>query len=158
MDITSIQPERARLGEHAAQSAPRPDSGGSFRTTLRRVGSDGVLVDRQRSFMSATARGHRNHDADPSVEARRTAASFVASALIAPVLAQLRENSQAAPPFAPTRGEQQFRELADADLAQRIALSRGFGLVDRLAQDLLEASGERGDARSAIDQLRAATT
>lgn len=70
-------------------------------------------------------------------ETRRTAEQFVAKAFVEPVLASLREHSQAAPPFAPTQAEKQFRALADARLAQDVVRHARLPIVERLARDLL---------------------
>ena len=70
-------------------------------------------------------------------ETRRAAEQFVAKAFIEPVLASVRESSQAAPPFAPTPAELQLRSLADARLAQDVVKHARLPIVDRLARDLL---------------------
>lgn len=70
-------------------------------------------------------------------ETRRVAEQFVAKAFIEPVLASVRESSQAAPPFAPTPAELQLRSLADARLAQEVVKHARLPIVDRLARDLL---------------------
>ncbi len=69
-------------------------------------------------------------------KARDTAERLVAVVLVQPILKQVRESNQAAPPFQPTRGEQQFQSMLDAKLAQEIAQSARFPLVDRLARDM----------------------
>lgn len=78
----------------------------------------------------------------PPERARDVAEQYVSIALVQPLLKQLRETSNAAPPFAPTQAEKQFRALTDADLAQRIVQAKQFPLVDRLARDLLKRGGE----------------
>jgi Rod binding domain-containing protein len=80
--------------------------------------------------------------ATPQARAREVAEQYVSIALVQPLLKQLRETSNAAPPFAPTQAEKQFRALTDADLAQRIVKAKQFPLVDRLAHDLLKRGGE----------------
>ena len=71
-------------------------------------------------------------------EAREAAEKLVAQTLILPVLKQLRESNEAAPPFAPTEGEKQFGALMDQQIAEDITKAAGFPLVDRLARDLLK--------------------
>ena len=69
-------------------------------------------------------------------KARDTAERLVAVVLIQPILKQMRESNQAAEPFKPTRGEQQFQGMMDAKIAQDITQSARFPLVDRLARDM----------------------
>lgn len=74
-------------------------------------------------------------------KAREAAEGLVGVVLVQPILKQLRESNQAAPPFQPTRGEQQFRSMLDAKLAQEITRSARFPLVDRLARDMRDRLG-----------------
>lgn len=74
--------------------------------------------------------------------ARRAAESFVSLALIQPVLKQLRETNMAEAPFAPGEVEKQFGPLLDAEISRRITRASNFGLVDRVAELLLERGGE----------------
>ena len=74
-------------------------------------------------------------------EAREAAEEFVAGALVLPVLKQLRETSSAWGPFAPGQHEKTFGGLLDQEIASRIVQASNFGLVDRLAHDLLKHSG-----------------
>lgn len=69
-------------------------------------------------------------------EARDAAEKLVATVLVEPILKQVRENNNAAPPFQPTHGERQFRSMLDAKLAQEITRSARFPLVERLARDV----------------------
>lgn len=70
-------------------------------------------------------------------ETREAAEALVAKTFIEPILAQMRESTDAAPPFAPTQAEKQFRALADAQLAQSVVERAHLPIVDRLARDLL---------------------
>ena len=79
----------------------------------------------------------------PQDRARDAAEQFVALTFVQPVLKELRESSQAAPPFAPGEGEKQFRALLDAELARRIVHKERYALVDRVARDLLNPHGPR---------------
>jgi hypothetical protein len=65
------------------------------------------------------------------------AEQLVAGVLVLPVLDQLRESSQAAPPFAPGDAERRFGPLLDQALADRITRSANFPLVDRVREHLL---------------------
>lgn len=96
------------------------------------------LLDEQRSFAAVLARGQSANTMMPQAKAREAAMQLVAVALVQPILKELRDTNSAAPPFAPTQGEQQFRALMDAELAQRVVQAARFPLVDRLAQELLD--------------------
>lgn len=92
------------------------------------------MIERQRDFSAVIAR-----DDTPASEqgsARRAAEDFVAMAFVEPLLAQLREGNNAAPPFAPGPGEKQFGEIMDQVLSRQIVRASNFGLVDRLEADL----------------------
>jgi Rod binding domain-containing protein len=107
----------------------------------RRTPADS-LAGVQRSFLNVL--GKQVPDSSPSTPAERArdvAEQYVAIALVQPLLKQFRETSNAAPPFAPTPAEKQFRALTDADLAQQIVRAKQFPLVDRLARDLLIRGG-----------------
>lgn len=98
----------------------------------------------QQTFLAALGRADptgTDKNSPPEERARETARQFVAQALIHPLLKQLRESSNAAPPFAPTQAEKQFRALQDVGLAHQIAHASHFPLIDRLARDLLMRSG-----------------
>ncbi|MFM9996797.1 MAG: hypothetical protein ACKVU4_13470 [Phycisphaerales bacterium] len=98
----------------------------------------GGLAEEQRSFAAVLARGQSANTMTPQAKAREAAMQLVAVALVQPILKELRDTNSAAPPFAPTQGEQQFRALMDAELAQRVVQAARFPLVDRLAQELLD--------------------
>lgn len=71
-------------------------------------------------------------------DAERAARQLVAVSLVQPALKQMREGTWAAPPFAPSSGERQFRALMDAELAQDLVDHSRWPLVDRLARDVRE--------------------
>jgi Rod binding domain-containing protein len=106
-----------------------------------------ALAARQESFLDVIARGQplgkqgtvaaTGRDEERLAEARDAASQLVAITFVQPVLQQLRDSNDAAPPFAPTQGERQFRALLDAELAGEITRAAQFPLVDRLARDLL---------------------
>jgi hypothetical protein len=70
-------------------------------------------------------------------EAREAAELLVSTTFVEPVFKQMRESERTAPPFAPSEGEKQFRALLDTRLAQEMVKSARWGLVDRVARDLL---------------------
>lgn len=95
-------------------------------------------VTDQRDFARALAVENRLNDSAGDAERARDAAERLVSAtFIEPLLAQMRESSQAAPPFAPTQAEKQLRALADTMTAQRIVRAARMPLVDRIAADLM---------------------
>lgn len=77
----------------------------------------------------------------PEESARQSAEELVAISLVQPALASLRENSQAAEPFAPTSAEKQFGSILDARRAQEIVRAKGFPLVDAIASRMLGQAG-----------------
>ncbi len=97
----------------------------------------------QRSFGDVLARSSAGEETGPEA-ARRAAERFVAQTLVSPLLKQLREQSWAAPPFAPSSGEKQFVSLQDAHTANSISRASNFPLVDRIAQDLLDRARAGG--------------
>lgn len=101
-----------------------------------------ATTEAQRSFLAVLGK----HTSDqwvqtPEEKAREAAEKFVSMSLVQPLLKQLRSSNSAAPPFAPTPAEKQFRALMDADLAQRIVKAKQFPLIDTLAQRLLGSDG-----------------
>ncbi|MEM1071768.1 MAG: hypothetical protein AAGH71_02965 [Planctomycetota bacterium] len=67
-------------------------------------------------------------------DVRASAEQLVANAFIAPILRDVRESSQAAPPFQPTPAEKQFGSMLDATTAREIVRSADLPLVDRLTE------------------------
>ncbi len=67
-------------------------------------------------------------------EAREAAEMLVASALIVPILSDLRDTSRAQPPFAPGDAEQRFGPLLDVQIADRIIHAANFHIVDGIVQ------------------------
>lgn len=107
------------------------------------------LQSAQKSFLNVLGKHlPESEPQTPTQRARDVAEQYVSIALVQPLLKQLRETSNAAPPFAPTQAEKQFRALTDADLAQRIVRAKQFPLVDRLARDLLQRGGTRPEELS----------
>jgi hypothetical protein len=85
-------------------------------------------------------------DGEQAVEdrARETAETFVAKALVEPILTQVRESNTQPPPFGPGRGEKQFAALIDAKRAMDLVRSTEWPIVERLTSDLARAA--RGEA------------
>jgi hypothetical protein len=104
--------------------------------------ADPRTVERQRDFAGILSRrfDRPGEPADPEAEALDAARQLVSITLVQPLLAHLRATSAAAPPFAPTPAERQFRAMSDAHLAQEIVKAARFPLVDRLARDMLSRS------------------
>ncbi len=118
------------------------------------MGSVATQADRQREFASILSRRVDRPGAEaatPEEQATDAARQLVSIALIQPLLTQLRETSQAAPPFAPTSAERQFRAMSDAQLAQQIVKAGRFPLVDVLARQML-ARQEGGRPHAATDK------
>jgi hypothetical protein len=119
----------------------------------------GQVLASQKSFAAALGKAQ---DAGPASglsdedRAREAAEQLVTQTFLLPLLKQLRETDGAAPPFAATQAEKQFRALGDADLAQRIVHAARFPLVDRLARDLLKKAGKDVTNKTVMDELAAA--
>ncbi len=82
---------------------------------------------------------HQDNSAGDSeyVQVRQAASEFVSLVFINPILKEVRENSHAAPPFAPTSGEKQFGALLDAKLAGNITEAANFPIIDAVAHRML---------------------
>ncbi len=99
--------------------------------------NESQIAGSQRRFASIISRDSNTAQMSATDRARQSAEQFVSIAFVEPTLKALRETNQAAAPFKPSRAEQQFRSMADAQLAQEIVTASGFGLVDTLAQQML---------------------
>lgn len=80
----------------------------------------------------------------PEQQARTAAEEFVASALVKPVLAELRASNHAESPFAPGPYEKQFGPMIDNEIAARMVRSRGWGIVDAVERELSGARLKKG--------------
>lgn len=100
----------------------------------------GMVTQRQRDFSAIISRDDSRADAKGS--ARQAAEDFVAMAFVEPLLSQLRESNDAAPPFAPGAAERQFGEIMDQVLSRQIVRASRFPLVERLESDMIT----RGEA------------
>lgn len=85
----------------------------------------------------ATPEERAEIDEQREKESREAAESMIARLFLEPVLHSARENSQAAPPFAPTDAEKQFGSFIDARVALDVVKAARLPIVDRLARDLL---------------------
>lgn len=102
-----------------------------------------TMHERQRDFSAVIARDDDGPTRAGS--ARRAAEDFVAMAFVEPLLAQLREGNNAAPPFAPGPAERQFGEIMDQVTSRQLVRASNFPLVDRLEADLARRSTPKTD-------------
>lgn len=86
----------------------------------------------------------RSGDAD--AEAREAAQQLVATALVAPMLAEIRDQPLDAKLFHGGPGEDSFRQQLDTILADRIVRSERFPLVDRIYEQVMRRAGAAGAA------------
>ncbi|MEM1183574.1 MAG: hypothetical protein AAGI53_01085 [Planctomycetota bacterium] len=111
-------------------------------TRMRSV-ADTTQSQRQRDFASLLNREMSMPGAGkdtPEQSARAAAEDFVATALVQPLLKAVREANQAPAPWGPTDVEKQFGGFIDADRSRQIVRAGNFGIVDRLARDLLTSA------------------
>ena len=100
--------------------------------------SGNTMIQRQQDFSAVISRDQADPNASGS--ARQAAEDFVAMAFVEPLLSQLRESNDAAPPFAPGPAERQFGEIMDQVLSRQIVRGSNFPLVDRLESDMSQRS------------------
>lgn len=116
-------------------------------STVSGIGSVPSLL---RGLPSGSAHGSGFADAARSArvgaakDPRDAAEELVAITLVQPVLAQMRESSFAAEPFAPTDAEKRFGAQYDAAIARQIVRSGRFPLVDQLARQMRMRSESAG--------------
>ncbi len=104
----------------------------------RRVGAPRPLNE-QRAFAGVLARA-QDAPAGPN-QARQAAEQLVATALVQPILKQLRETNGAAEPFKPGPGEQAFQQLMDTHLSEKLVHSSRWALVDEITKRLTRDAG-----------------
>lgn len=124
---TSFEATASRQQLRHALLEPRASATGPGAASSFRAISD------PNSFQASLDRAIAQRDPD---EARSAAEQFVATSLVLPVLAHMREHNNAAPPFAPTQAERHFGAMLDGELADRIVKASNFPIVERLARDL----------------------
>lgn len=115
---------------------------------------------RREDFLTALGRRGGQTQAEPEARARAAAQDFVSIAFVQPILKELRESNKTPPPFGPGQAEKHLRGLLDSTMAQQVVRSARFGLVDRLARDLLTntraaaAGGGAGEEADAVGAAR----
>jgi hypothetical protein len=108
----------------------------------------GKGLDAQRSFSEALGAAARSDaigerlNRPEEAKAREAAEKLISTTLVEPILKQLRDSNNAAPPFGATPAEKQFGSLLDHRLSQDIVKSANFPIVDRVARDLLRNRGD----------------
>ncbi len=105
-------------------------------------GADAALSSRQEDFTSVIARAKNAAGRDRAKAAREAAEQFVASALVQPILGQLRTTNWAAAPFTPTQGERTFQQMADAQTAIGLVRKGRWAIVDQIAASIERRSAQ----------------
>jgi Rod binding domain-containing protein len=113
--------------------------------SLRSTGDDFARVLRQATVDSGNANANGAPASGRAEALREAAANLVSAAFIEPVLASLRDGSQAAGAFAPSTVEKQFGPMLDAEFSSRITASANFPIVDAIV-DRYRAAAEMGGA------------
>ncbi len=106
-------------------------------------GLHGLTLARERAAERSTTAPIRRtpaYERSPEGKARKTAEDLVSVAMIEPTLKILRESNNAPAPFGPGDMEKAFAPMLDEAISQQIVRASGFGIVDRLASDLLKQS------------------
>lgn len=98
------------------------------------------LSQRREDFLTALGRRGAQAGLDPAARARAAAEDFVSIAFVQPILKEVRQSDKTPPPWGPGPAEKHLRGLLDSATAQSVVRSARFGLVDRLASDLLSRS------------------
>jgi Rod binding domain-containing protein len=101
-------------------------------------GLHGLTLTRDRADASVARARSVLDERSPEGKARKAAEDLVSVSLIEPTLKLLRETNNAASPFAPGEAEKAFGPLLDKAISERVVKASGFGIVDRLASDLLK--------------------
>ncbi len=128
MSISALNPAFASFAKTPMTNAQR-GSAASFEDRLRTAPED-----------------------EKTQRARKAAQAFVGVVFIEPILAALRETSQATGAFAPGDAERRFGPLLDQHLAERITSNPNFPLVDSLEKHFLDMSnGPADDPHHAIN-------
>lgn len=92
---------------------------------------------------ASTAEARKAGETDRETQIRESAEKLVASTFVLPLLQQMRESPFETEMFAPGQGEKLFRQRLDTVLADRIAGSPGFPLVDTLVDRMKDLAGVR---------------
>jgi Rod binding domain-containing protein len=95
-------------------------------------------------------------DPERLARAQEGAEQLVASTFIVPILQELRESNQAAPPFGPGMHEKRFGPMLDAQVADRIVRAQGLGIVDAVRNRMLGVIESRVPAEDEVDDSKGA--
>lgn len=136
-DAGSVAPKPLPQSGEAAEFLPvKPGQFGAF-------GSAHSLESRKDLFTGDELNPGLVQGKSPEAKELRAgeaAQKLVASTLVEPILKQVRETNNAAPPFGPTEAEKQFGPILDGQIAEKIVTAADFPLVERIKQDLLKSS------------------
>lgn len=102
-----------------------------------RMPTGGAHTDFARSLDGALDRSSEAYG-----EARAAAGDLLATALVKPVLAQLRSSNMAAEPFRPGMWEKQFGPMMDAAWCEKLVHTSNWDVVDAVARGLMRKSAE----------------
>ncbi len=140
--LSALQADTASFSTNATA---RPSAAGASGFVAPSFGKG---LEAQRSFSESLGALARAAGAESRLKrtetdrAREAAEKLVSTTLVEPILKQLRETNNAAPPFGATPAEKQFGALLDHRLAQDIVQSANLPIVDRVARDLLRNRGD----------------
>lgn len=138
-----------------ASSTSAPTAEGrvnDLRSLDARRAQEPVKLDRFTSLYEAAKRADREiekHDPETVKQARESAETLVAQTLLAPLLAQMRENNHAAEPFGVTQAEKRLGPVFDEKIAVAMVRRSNFDLVDAVQRSILKrtaANQGTGDA------------
>lgn len=117
--------------------------------------SPSVVSQRQRMFANVISRASSQaapqHEGEQGGQAREAAEQLVAMTFVQPMLKQLRESSQAAPPFGASSAEKSMQQMADATLAQQLVHASRWNVVDSVARRMRMDTHGQGESER-IDQ------
>jgi hypothetical protein len=92
---------------------------------------------------------------DVDLETLRTSVEqLVASSLVLPTLATLRESPMSTGPFAPGAAERRFGPLLDQEFADQVTSGANFPLVDAIVSKLARSYGLTSSTTSQTDVVR----
>ncbi|MFW5682230.1 MAG: hypothetical protein ACOC1G_04415 [Phycisphaeraceae bacterium] len=101
------------------------------------------LGDATHAIDTSTSEARKATESQRDTQIRESAEKLVASTFVLPLLQQMRESPFETEMFAPGQGEKLFRQRLDTVLADRIAGSPGFPLVDTLVDRMKGLAGVR---------------
>lgn len=137
----------------ASTTAPAPEGRlNDVRSLDARRAQEPPKLDRFTSLYDAAKRAEREitkHDPETVKQARESAETLVAQTLLAPLLAQMRENNHAAEPFGVSQAEKRLGPVFDEKIAVAMVRRSNFNLVDAVQRSILKrtaANQGAGDA------------